>query len=80
METRRGWARVAGGGRLAAAAIARLDSLQIEGFADTRIEDLTIRVMDLPFADGVLGLDYLSKFTEVCYDFQAHLLKLTREV
>ncbi len=36
--------------------------------------------MDLPFADGVLGLDYLSKFTEVCYDFQAHLLKLTREV
>lgn len=73
-------ARVAGSTRAQPVAAARLASLQIEGFPETRVDGLSVLVMDLPFADGVLGLDYLSKFTEVCYNFQARVLRLTRDL
>jgi hypothetical protein len=54
-----------------------LSSLEINGFDETRVENLQVRVMALPFTDGLLGLDYLRHFAEVCYSFADSSLRLT---
>jgi predicted aspartyl protease len=76
LDVRAGLVVVASGARVRAAR-AILTSLQIEGFAETRVTNWQVRVMDLPFGDGVLGLDYLSHFAEVCYSFADSALRLT---
>ena len=76
LVVRPGLAVVASGERVPAGR-ATLASLEIDGFPDTRVENLPVRVMNLPFADGALGLDYLSHFAEVCYSFANSDLRLT---
>jgi predicted aspartyl protease len=75
LDVQAGLVMVASGARVRAAR-ARLTSLQIEGFAETRVTNWQVRVMALPLGDGVLGLDYLSHFAEVCYSFADSTLRL----
>jgi predicted aspartyl protease len=76
LDVRPGLAVVASGERVLAGRVT-LTSLEIDGFLATRVENLSVRVMNLPFADGLLGLDYLSHFAEVCYSFADSALRLT---
>jgi hypothetical protein len=76
LEVRPGLALVAAG-VTASAGRALLGSLEIEGFEETRVENLQVRVVELPFGDGALGLDYPSHFAEVCYSFATSSLRLT---
>lgn len=55
-----------------------LRSIQILGFPGTLVQNLPVGVMHLPFADGALGINYLRQFKEVCYDFEAGVLRLRR--
>jgi predicted aspartyl protease len=45
--------------------LASLGSLQVLGFADTLAEDMRVLVTRVPLYDGLLGLDYLSRFAKV---------------
>ena len=76
LVVRPGLAAIASGERVLAGR-ARLASLEIRGFAETQVDNWEVRVMALPFADGALGLDYLSHFAEVCYSFADSALRLT---
>ena len=57
---RPGIALLAGSIRIDAGA-ALLSSVQLAEFEETRVERLVVRVIDLPVADGALGVDYLSR-------------------
>jgi predicted aspartyl protease len=68
---------VIAGSRRTTAGSARLSSFQISRFAETRVDDLPVHVMALPFVDGAIGLNYLAQFRRLCYDFDTNLLELT---
>jgi hypothetical protein len=55
-----------------------LESFAIAGFPETTVGPLTVYVTDIQFADGQIGLNYLSRFLRVCYDFTGETLQLTR--
>ena len=69
---------IVAGGRVITAERGLLRSLQIAGFPETLVDDLPIRIVDLKVADGALGLNYLARFREVCYDFETGTLRLSR--
>jgi predicted aspartyl protease len=76
LETEEGFA-IRAGGNIVSARQATLGSLEIAGFAETRVETMMVRVTQLPFIYGALGLDYLSHFAKISYDFDSHVLELT---
>ena len=76
LEVLPGAAIVAGGERVTAARTV-LARLEIARYPETAVDNLPVRVMNLPFADGALGLDYLSHFAEVCYSFADSALRPT---
>ncbi|HEY7061496.1 MAG TPA: hypothetical protein VII06_08460 [Chloroflexota bacterium] len=55
-----------------------LRSLEMAGFPKTRVTGLRAYVRELPFMDGIIGLNYLARFQRVCYDFTDNRLLLTR--
>lgn len=55
-----------------------LDSFAIAGFPQTEVAPLTVYVAPVQFVDGRIGMNYLSRFLRVCYDFGAESLLLTR--
>jgi hypothetical protein len=55
-----------------------VDSFVIAGFPETEVAPLAVHVTAVQFADGRIGMNYLSRFLRVCYDFEGQTLQLTR--
>src|SRR5687767_8099872 len=57
---------------------AQCSSFQIARLDETVVEQLRVYVTDVQFVDGRIGMNYLSQFLRVCYDFSSETLQLTR--
>src|SRR5438094_806446 len=55
-----------------------IDSFAVAGFPQTEVAPLVVYVTDVQFVDGRIGMNYLSQFLRVCYDFPGETLLLTR--
>ena len=65
------------GGRIVPAGRTVLSSIEFSGFPETSADNLAVRVLQVSLFDGVLGIDYLSRFANVCHDFVSNTLELT---
>jgi hypothetical protein len=55
-----------------------VDSFAMAGFPQTEAGPLAVYIASVPFVDGRIGMNYLSQFARICYDFAAETLLFTR--